>query len=72
MVLASRADEAQRWLATASPDIGKARPAGGDLDPDAFMRGARAGAAIQRGAALPEGRGRALGAAENNEESETV
>ena len=61
MVLASRAAEAERWLATTEPDMGKSRPVGGNLDPDAFARGARAGREMSIGAALPEGRGRMLG-----------
>ena len=65
LVLASRSEEARRWLAAVDPDMGKARTPGGNLDPDAFMRGARAGAQMPGVAKLPEGRGRMLGAGED-------
>lgn len=65
LVLASRAEEAKRWLSTVDPKMGKARAPGGNLDPDAFMRGARAGAQMPGVAKLPEGRGRMLGVGED-------
>lgn len=68
MVLSSRAAEAQAWLVAALPEMGKARPVGGDLDVGAFARGVRAGREMPLGAALPEGRGRMLGRGESGEE----